>query len=300
VRDSRFDIVHYVKEVGHSFKLYGLIAMGKFFDSATTEEYVEAFLSSRSEISDKQLEVLRAQYAAPDKTVTASELAEAVGYDHFLPANSLYGSIGHLIADELGRKPKKQTKQFKHWWSVLSTGESGSDGFEWTMRLQVAEALEKLSWVEPDYQQLTEGEETEEVETVARKLFPEKEIRSVCLKVFAASINHADILGSGKWGVYFKENKIRLLVGNLIVCTAHENTLWMTLDADGLNASKDKRRLLSRSEGWEWDSGDYSKFSAVPSRNGYYSHIVRAKMYSAQLRSYTIHTYIEWLINIAD
>jgi len=131
--------------------------MGEFFEPATTEEYVEAFLSSRSEISDKQLEVLRAQYAAPDKTVTASELADAVGYDHFLPANSLYGSIGHLLADELGRKPKRQTEQFKHWWSVLSTGESGRDGFEWTMRLQVAEALEKLGLVEPDNQSVSKA-----------------------------------------------------------------------------------------------------------------------------------------------
>lgn len=140
--------------------------MGKFFEPATTEEYVEAFLSSKSKISDKQLEVLRVQYSTTDKTVTASELADAVGYDHFLPANSLYGSIGHLLADELGRKPKRQTEQFKHWWSVLSTGESGDDGFEWTMRLQVAEALEELGWVEPGYQQLSEEDSVTKSESL--------------------------------------------------------------------------------------------------------------------------------------
>ena len=110
-----------------------------------------------------------------------------------------------------------------------------------------------------------------EISKVVRRNFPDEVIRHTCLEVFVSSIDQADMYGAQKWGVYFTGEKIRLLVGSLIACTTPENALWMALDADMLNASDDKRRLLDSSNGWKWDLDDYPEYTRVPSLNGYYS-----------------------------
>ena len=104
---------------------------------------------------------------------------------------------------------------------------------------------------------------------MAEELYPREDIRHICLKVFFILINQADVFGSEKWGVYFTEEKIRHLVGNLIVCTANQGALWMALDAEML-ASGNNRRLLDEAEGWTWDLDGYPEYSQVPSVNGQY------------------------------
>lgn len=66
-------------------------------------------------LSAKQRLALRHQYGAPERTVTAPELATAVGYGDHRPANALYGGLGRILAGALGRRPDGQTDTDKRW-----------------------------------------------------------------------------------------------------------------------------------------------------------------------------------------
>jgi hypothetical protein len=104
-------------------------------------------------------------------------------------------------------------------------------------------------------------------------MLPKKDVRERCLRQYLKSIIAADDQGPDKWGVHFKSDrdKVRLLVGNLIVATLCPQGLWMTLDESVLpKADSGSETLLDQSPDWTWDSGDYPRYRAVPSRNGYF------------------------------
>lgn len=100
-------------------------------------------------------------------------------------------------------------------------------------------------------------------------LFPNDEYRKICLRLFLESLNKANSYGNNKWGAYYYNEGVRLLVGNLIVLTIHKNGIWMALDKQSLNEIKDAQ-ILEDSSLWKWETGDYSEYKAVPSHNGYY------------------------------
>jgi 5-methylcytosine-specific restriction protein A len=89
--------------------------------------------------------------------------------------------------------------------------------------------------------------------------------------MFVEAINHANSCGGDKWGTYYLPNKIRLLVGSLIVFTINEGSIWLALDDQLLEASEQYQHLLGETDSWQWDKEDYPRYSAVPSRNGYYT-----------------------------
>lgn len=109
-----------------------------------------------------------------------------------------------------------------------------------------------------------------EVEEVITSLLPDKFVRQKCLIVFSEAIRQAYRQGEGKWGVYYEKDVVRLLVGNIIVCTIHKNVVWLALDQELLNTLNNEYRLLELSENWQWDTDDYPQYSQVPSKNGYY------------------------------
>jgi 5-methylcytosine-specific restriction protein A len=137
--------------------------------------------------------------------------------------------------------------------------------------------------------------DVEEVKRVTEELYPQEDIRRSCLKVFFTSINQADVFGSKKWGVHFTGEKIRHLVGNLIVCTANQGALWMALDAEML-ASGNNRRLLDEDEGWTWDLDDYPEYSQVPSVNGHY----RPYLSGSETRSLVEDLHLAFVRKTAD
>lgn len=156
--------------------------MSEYFEPVSANEYAVALEAAEAEIKEKQFEMLRAQYGTPSQAVTASELASLVGYDHFLPVNSLYGRLGRLLAEELEQRPKKQSGKSKHWWSVLSAGESTNRGFVWKMHPQLAEALEELGWVEGEEQVLPE-----EISSSSTDSFREGMVREVRVNAYERS-----------------------------------------------------------------------------------------------------------------
>jgi len=111
----------------------------------------------------------------------------------------------------------------------------------------------------------------DKVEEAIKSLLPDEKFRKVCLSLFLQSINQANSYGSNKWGVHYRRDGIRLLVGSLIVFTIHKNRIWLALDKQLLNERKDTRESLGINKLWQWDDGKWSEYKAVPSMNGYYT-----------------------------
>jgi len=93
-----------------------------------------------------QLQLLQEQYYAPQRTVTATQLAELTGISYRV-VNSQYGRLGHLFCDAIGFDPSKYIDDKYWWWSVWSIGyETRDQGYLWEMHQEVALALELLGW----------------------------------------------------------------------------------------------------------------------------------------------------------
>ncbi|MBN1349057.1 HNH endonuclease [candidate division KSB1 bacterium] len=108
------------------------------------------------------------------------------------------------------------------------------------------------------------------VESALISLIPDNKMRKLCLSVFLEALLEANKYGANKWGTYYAKDKdrLRLVVGSLIVMTLHAQGIWMTLDQQLLS---EEVELLKLSNDWNWDSGRWSKYKKVPSKNGYYT-----------------------------
>lgn len=114
----------------------------------TTKEYIQGLKAIAPK--EKELALLRAQYAAPKRTVTAPELARLADIQGGYPVvNITYGRFGHRLCDHLYIDPDDGSGwERDRWWSIWSVGYSTDAGFLWEMHPEVAEALEQLGWVE--------------------------------------------------------------------------------------------------------------------------------------------------------
>jgi 5-methylcytosine-specific restriction enzyme A len=130
--------------------------MGKVYKLSTipsTSEYVEGLSSIRSRINELQLRLLQEQYQAPNRTVTATQLAELVGVESGPGAINLqYGKLGRLFCETTGFQPSQRDVGTYRWWAVWSNGyeERKPYRFFWEMHPEVAKALELLGWVTPE------------------------------------------------------------------------------------------------------------------------------------------------------
>ncbi len=117
----------------------------------SAKDYIPVLEIARDRMRPVHYEMLRAQYAAPERTVTAGQLAQLLGYDHYQPINRWYGGLGRLLA-EVGLAKLKET-QVRHidgspaWFSYLSSGRGSPEGYLWTMYPGLAQALEELGLV---------------------------------------------------------------------------------------------------------------------------------------------------------
>ena len=94
--------------------------------------------------------MLQKQYRAPNHTITAAELARAMGYASYSAANLRYGKLGRFLAEALSYTPPVRSDGTPRYWTTLAQGnpdlESGED-FQWIMRPELATALEELKLV---------------------------------------------------------------------------------------------------------------------------------------------------------
>ena len=122
---------------------------------ATKKDYIGALLKLRDKgkfRTTKYLDLLRAQYSSEQHTITATRLAEAVGFENYNAANLQYGSLAHEVADILGYQPPKRANGEPMWHWTLSSGNEASDDtidghYEFVMRTELVAALEEMKWV---------------------------------------------------------------------------------------------------------------------------------------------------------
>ena len=111
------------------------------------EEYVDAFRKILHNLADNYVAMLKAHYHAPDKTLTATQLAEAAGYNDYSSANLHYGKVGKLLNDVMPIELYRRSDGTTVYTSALATpGDRTTDEQFWTWKLrpQVAFAIEQL------------------------------------------------------------------------------------------------------------------------------------------------------------
>jgi hypothetical protein len=109
-----------------------------------------------------------------------------------------------------------------------------------------------------------------EVEEIFQLLIPNKETRGSYLSILLESISIVDSCGKNKWGIYCKiteKEKIKLLVGNVIILTIGKEYLWLALDQNLIESSNID---LETANFWKWDEKDYPIYKSIHSKNGYY------------------------------
>jgi hypothetical protein len=121
------------------------MAQGQLPAVPSTTRYKQAFQAIRRALSDGQLAMLRAQYLAPDHTITATDLADAAGYKNFRGANLQYGKIGTMLREVLDYWDDSTQSSY-----VLSLfyapGAVGNSDWLFVMHDEVAQALKELGW----------------------------------------------------------------------------------------------------------------------------------------------------------
>lgn len=172
--------------------------MGHVFKPSTiptVDEYVSGLSAIRSRINESQLRLLQEQYYAPNHTATATQLAELIGIESGRGAvNLLYGRLGRLFCEATGFEPSQREVGTHRWWSVWSSGyeERNPYRFFWKMHPEVAEALERLSWVNPnqEYQINSSGSKQLNIigiypdEVASEEIFREGSVRQVSVNAY--------------------------------------------------------------------------------------------------------------------
>jgi putative restriction endonuclease len=111
------------------------------FTPPAADRYVAAFRAVAN-MSERHFQMLRVHYHAPERTVTAKRLADLVGYSSYAVVNAQYGRLARLVGEQLDYNPEPERL------GTLVRFEKRQDEWHWLMRPEVAEALERLGWVE--------------------------------------------------------------------------------------------------------------------------------------------------------
>jgi predicted HNH restriction endonuclease len=82
-------------------------------------------------------------------------MSKALGYPKYSAANLHYGKLGRLVGEQIGWEPLPKQAVF-----VLVTFEKPGREWQWIMRPTVAEALERVGWVDNEHSSIPEEVET--------------------------------------------------------------------------------------------------------------------------------------------
>jgi hypothetical protein len=111
----------------------------------TVEAYTQALqaLDEQNRIAERQRQMLMVHYHAPDRVITATELAEAVGYKGHRGINLWYGKLAKSVAEDVGYQPPEGYT----YLSTLVTFKKEAIPYPMRLRPNVVKALEALGWV---------------------------------------------------------------------------------------------------------------------------------------------------------
>ena len=109
----------------------------------TKQQFADALGQLSGRITSKHWELLREHYNAPNRSITARDLAQKVGFKNYGGVNLQYGRLGVLLGEVLGYD------NFNSSMLATITKPKDKDNSEWvwTMLPALAEALESLKTV---------------------------------------------------------------------------------------------------------------------------------------------------------
>ena len=101
-----------------------------------------------------------------------------------------------------------------------------------------------------------------EARQIIENIIAEPEERDLCLSAFAEAIEEADMCGRNKWGISLFDDRVRLNVGQVVVCTIWDGGLWLALENSNVEDLKglDGFSLLNQ-----------ETYEIVPSIDGQYT-----------------------------
>lgn len=114
-------------------------------EQLSAQQYADALQKLSDRITEKQWEMLRSHYYAPNRSVTARQLAKAVGYPNYGSVNLQYGRVGALLGSELGFGERKSSMVA----TFIKPAVGDNSEWLWTMLPALARALEQIGRVEP-------------------------------------------------------------------------------------------------------------------------------------------------------
>ena len=107
-------------------------------EAISDPSYLEAF--RQLQLSESDIRMLRAHYLAPRRTITATQLAFAVGFGVYSASNLHYGRLARKLCRVLNLTPRHNLAAFVFFHRP-------NEEWEWEMRPQLAYAIETLSIV---------------------------------------------------------------------------------------------------------------------------------------------------------
>jgi len=110
--------------------------------AVSTAQFLSA-LKKLAKPGGRQLEFLRVHYKAPGRALTATKLAEAVGYKDYRGVNLWYGRLADKIGEALGQKNP-------HLYLLVDfVPPRAATNKEWifVMRPEFADALKSAGWL---------------------------------------------------------------------------------------------------------------------------------------------------------
>jgi hypothetical protein len=117
----------------------------------TSKEMAAAFAAHRDKVTPAHRRMLQALRQAPEG-LTATQLATVAGFAGYEAANLQLGQLGRIVAEDAGYLPPlRQSDQKPVWTWTLAAGADGDtrgSHYRWTLRREVAEALEgEAAWM---------------------------------------------------------------------------------------------------------------------------------------------------------
>ncbi len=134
----------------------------------SAQEYARAFRALESTITANQRTLLRVHHAAPARVISATRLAESVGFDGYGAVNLQYGKLGLEVAKALGYDLGERVK-VGMLVEFVDPKYAANEHWLWVMRQPVVQALESIGWVDGTSHLLYPDEAADALATQAAK-----------------------------------------------------------------------------------------------------------------------------------
>ena len=141
------------------------------------EQWIHLLLD-RDITREEDIALLKSMYTCDDYRATASQLVPLLNMKHHAPINSQVGRWGKRIANRLNiQAPWQKYGEGVNWWHVPFLGEATKEGYYWTLRPELKEAMDELDdtgempfSVERNFAEEIDPEASEQLYEGAKKL----------------------------------------------------------------------------------------------------------------------------------